>query len=73
MVATSYLLKTLYCLYKDFSSNIMLILFILINIKKENKHNIHFPVLMEANIRIWSEDYGITDSYIDLDTGRELI
>ena len=40
---------------------------------KENKHNIHFPVLIEANIRIWSEDYDITGSYIDIDSGRELI
>ena len=73
MVATSYLLKTLYCLYKVFSSNIMLIIFILFNIMKENKHNIHFPVLIEANIRIWSEDYDIGNSYIDIDSGRELI
>ena len=73
MVATSYLLKTLYCLYKGFSSNIMLIIFILINIMKENKHNIHFPVLIEANIKIWSRDYDITGSYISIDTGRELI
>lgn len=73
MVATSYLLKTLYCHYKVFSSNIMLIIFILINIMKENNHNIHFPVLIEANIRILSEDYDITGSYIDIDTGRELI